>query len=187
MNEKIKYAALYVHSRSNYKKYPEFDCYDEKRNALNFDSMLPVIAHPPCRLYSRLRRFSNADEAEKEHAHNSLKIVRKNGGIFEHPASSKFWKVVDIIKPGRTDSFGGFTVCIDQSWFGYYTQKRTLLYICGMEPDQLPRYPIKFNASVRKFDNLTPKQRSETTDEMILWILSCLKIIEQNKKVPGSK
>lgn len=177
-----KYGALYVHKNSNYKLYDEFDCYDEDRNALNYNSSMPVVAHPPCRLFSKLRAFSKADISEKRLAYHALQVVRNNGGILEHPCTSRLWIEKEIVKPGTTDVYGGFTISINQSWFGYYTQKRTRLYIVGISPAQLPSYPLSFDLIERKFDNLTPKQRSESTNQLIEWFLEILHLIYQNKK-----
>lgn len=172
---------LFVHNRSTYKKLPLFDCYDEKRNALNYTGSSAVICHPPCRTFSRLRGLSSAPIQEKQLAYFAIDLVRKNGGIVEHPADSNLWKECNIVKPGTYDIYGGFTFCIDQSWFGYYTQKRTLLYIVGMKMKQIPDYDFNRDISTRKFQNLTAKQRSETTVELCLFLQKITNIIEKNK------
>lgn len=177
-----KYAALYVHSKSNYKLYDDFDCFDEARDTRNFKGNMPVVAHPPCRLFSRLRAFSKADIDEKKLAYTALAVVRKNGGILEHPCSSLFWKEANIVTPGQRDKYGGFTISINQHWFGYYTEKKTRLYIVGICPNQMPKFPLSFNAVTRKFGNLSRKQRSETTAQLIDWFILILEIISNNKE-----
>lgn len=168
---------LFVHPRSNYKKLDFFDCYDEKRNALNYTGSSAVIAHPPCRKFSRLRGLSCAPDSEKQLAYFALDLVRKNGGVLEHPADSLLWKEKQVVKPGTYDEYGGFTICIDQSWFGYYTQKRTMLYIVGIKMKDLPDY--SFNRDInRKFQNLTPKQRSETTTDLCMFLAEIVRRIK---------
>lgn len=171
---------LFVHNRSNYKKLPGFDCYDLKRNALTYKGDDPVICHPPCRLFSRLRAFSNADFKEKEFAYFALDLVRKNGGILEHPASSLLWKEKNLPLGCSVDEYGGFTLCIDQCWFGLSVRKRTYLYIVGIKARDLPGYPILNNIPFRKFSNLTTKQRSETTVELCLYLQKIILKIQEN-------
>lgn len=172
---------LFVHSKSNYKLDKEFDCYDEKRNALNYTGSSAVICHPPCRKFSRLRGLSQAPETEKQLAYFAVDLVRKNGGIVEHPHDSQLWKDKEVVKPGYTDQYGGFTICIDQSWFGYYTPKRTLLYIVGIKPKELPTYDFNRDINFRKFQNLTPKQRSETTPKLCEFLKKIIQAIEIRK------
>jgi hypothetical protein len=177
-----KIPVLFVHSKSNYKKDIDFDCYDEKRNALNFNSNQAVITHPPCRLFSRLKGLTQAPETEKQFASFSLDLVRKNGGILEHPFDSSFWKLNNIVKPGYIDEFGGFTLLINQSWFGYYTHKKTLLYIVGIKPKDIPDYSFYFDPyKIRKFQNLTQKQRSETTVQLVNFLKQIIIKINLNK------
>jgi len=177
----MKTPVLFVHNRSNYKKLDVFDCYDEKRNALNYTGSEPVICHPPCRTFSRLRGLSQAPIEEKQLAYWSIDLVRKNGGIVEHPHDSQLWKDKDVVKPGYTDQYGGFTICIDQSWFGYYTPKKTLLYIVGIKSKEIPDYDFNRDINFRKFQNLTKKQRSETTPELCIWLNEIVKKIRLSK------
>lgn len=173
----MKIPVLFVHARSNYKKLDTFDCYDEKRNALSFTGSLPVIVHPPCRLFSRLRGMSCAPPEEKELAYWAVDLVRKNGGVLEHPVGSTLWKDKNLPLPGQYDEFGGFTICINQSWFGYYAEKRTLLYIVGIKMGDLPGYPLSFDAVQKMVPQLTKKQRSETTVELCMYLAEIIKKI----------
>lgn len=169
---------LFVHKKSNYKKDSSFDCYDEQRNALNYKGSSAVICHPPCRLFSRLRGLTQALEEEKKLAYFAIDLVRLNGGIVEHPHDSKLWKDKNVVRPGYIDEFGGFTICIDQSWFGYYTPKRTLLYIVGIKPKDIPDYDFNRDINFRKFQNLTKKQRSETTSDLCIFLKKIIQKIE---------
>ncbi|MCL1888315.1 MAG: hypothetical protein FWF96_05545, partial [Kiritimatiellaeota bacterium] len=82
-------AVLCVAPRSHYKKIPGCDCYDAKRDAFNFPGWLPVVAHPPCRSWSRMRHFVKGNCArERELAARCVEWVRKFGGVLDHPAYS---------------------------------------------------------------------------------------------------
>lgn len=45
-------------------------------------------------------------------------------------------------KPGRSDKFGGWLCPVDQAQFGHRARKPTTLYICGIEPAELPTFPL---------------------------------------------
>src|SRR5574337_1533649 len=136
--------ALFVKKHSIYKKYLE-DCYDITRDALSFPMNKPIIAHPPCRLWGQLRHFSNADQSELWLAIWSITVARLCGEIVEHPERSLLWDYMGCPRPGERDTFKGFTVSVNLSWFGYEATKRTRLYIVGIEPKELPAYPISLN------------------------------------------
>lgn len=68
------------------------------------------------------------------------------GGVLEHPSTSRLWKVMNLPLPGKHDEFGGYTICIDQFWFGHKAQKKTFLYICGVPQSELPSIPLRFEA-----------------------------------------
>ncbi len=139
---KKEIAVLFAMSDSIYKTFPECDVYDADRNALTFNGGKPVIAHPPCRLFSKLRRFSTADKSEKKLAYWAVDTVRKNGGVLEHPFKSKLWEEKNLPKPNQKDKWG-FTIALPQFWFGHKALKRTFFYICGLDIKNLPA--IRFN------------------------------------------
>ena len=128
-------AVLFARPDSIYKTLPGCDVYDEARDARSWPGGSPLIAHPPCRLWSRMRRFSTAPAAEKGLALWGLEQVKRYGGVLEHPATSSFWKVADLS--------GGFVVALDQFWFGHPAEKRTKLFIAGILPSALPPIPFK--------------------------------------------
>jgi hypothetical protein len=43
----------------------------------------------------------------------------------------------------QRDQYGGWTLVIDQHWWGHLAQKRTRLYIVGCEPGDIPKMPLK--------------------------------------------
>lgn len=75
-----KVAVLFALKNSIYKTIPGCDVYDIKRNALTFPGRLPIVAHPPCRAWGRLRGLANIVEEEKDLARWALSQVRQWGG-----------------------------------------------------------------------------------------------------------
>jgi hypothetical protein len=133
---------LFAARNSVYKTIPGLDVWDEERDALNWPGGNPGIFHPPCRLWSRLAHMSTAPESEKELAFWSVEQVRKWGGVLEHPALSKLWDKARLPFPERRDQYG-FTILIDQFWFGHRARKPTLLYVCGTIKSNLPQTPLR--------------------------------------------
>lgn len=138
----MKVAALFVMNDSIYKTLPGVECYDKDRNALKFDGGCPVIVHPPCRLWGKLKYFSTASLDEKGLAIWAIDQVRKCGGVLEHPAFSDLWLGSRLPIPnGLPDEHGGYTIEVDQFHFGHKARKRTWLYIMGIPKKNLPAIP----------------------------------------------
>ena len=107
---------------SGYKERAQWDAYDAKRNALSYSGSLPVVAHPPCRAWGVMAHmsFRNADwsiddksikarENEKKLAVYSVDVVRKNGGVLEHPSGSKLFGSIIPNVDEFPDEFGGLS------------------------------------------------------------------------------
>jgi len=177
-------AVLFADKNSIYKTMVK-DVYTIENNALTFKSDKPVICHPPCRLFSRLRKFSTAPALEKELAYFAVSKVQENGGILEHPVSSTLFKEMQLPLPGHPpDQYGGFTICVNQNWFDFPARKPTLLYIVGCSKSELPPIPISFNAIAYTISqsNLKGKHkngkkelpkslRSSTTVRLARWLI----------------
>lgn len=184
-------AVLFARSDSIYKTLPGVDVFDADRNALTWTGGAPVVAHPPCRLWGRLRGMSTAPAAERDLAPWAVSQVRRWGGVLEHPAASALWPVANLPEPGVRDEFGGWTLPILQSWFGHRAEKATRLYICGVEPGSLPEIPFVLGEAshviaqmrtrrdgtrMRKGDagwrpEVTKTEREATPPEFAAWLL----------------
>jgi hypothetical protein len=127
-----------------------------------FNESIPVIAHPPCAQWSKLRSFAADNKKEKDLAMFCLETIQANGGIFEHPEGSAFFKYA-AIKP---------TISIDQHWFGFPCRKRTYLYFSQCIPDAVP---LCFDSYQKKFSQLTMPQRSFTTMLLAQWFISSIR------------
>lgn len=135
-------AILFARRDSNYKELPGCDVWDIERDARRWPGGAPVVAHPPCRAWGRLRHFANPREGEKELALWAVDQVRRFGGVLEHPCASTLWPVAGLPAPGERDAWGGWTLPIHQNWWGHRAEKATLLYIVGCEPSDIPAIPL---------------------------------------------
>lgn len=96
-------AALFVRSDSIYKRLPGVDAWDEQRDAMAWPGGCQVVAHPPCRLWAKLRQFARASDPVRERslALQAVAWVRQWGGVLEHPAESTLWLAAGLPGPGR--------------------------------------------------------------------------------------
>lgn len=153
--------------KSYYFDLPGLDVYGKERNAYNFTGTNPVIAHPPCAQWSRLRSFARFDLEEKGLANFCWEVVNKNGGVFEHPLGSSFFKNV------RIDMSKLYSV--DQSWFGFPARKRTLLYFHKCKP---LAFPLKFDAVQVKVENMGADARSLMTYSFATWLVKSVSNVQ---------
>lgn len=165
-------SVLFAMTDSIYKTLPGCDVWDEQRNALNFKGGAPIIAHPPCRLFSRMRYLSKADIEEKRLAYFAIDMVRNCGGVLEHPYQSKLWEEKKLPKPGQRDRWG-FTIAMPQFWFGHMITKPTLFYICGLGSSKnLPEIEFKLGDAGTVFERMPKHLRSATPPRMAQWLLA---------------
>lgn len=164
-------AALYVDPRG---PYPALgvDCWDEQRDARLYSGPSRVIAHPPCGPWGNLSAFSHG--AGKDCGPIAVDQVRRFGGVLEHPAHSKLWKVCGL--PPPFDLFGdgyGFTIQLYQGAHGHSCPKLTWLYAVGLKPcplrhgwgEQRGRVELQ-SSNVRHF---TPVQLAAA---LVAWVQS---------------
>lgn len=163
------------------------DTYNLARSAYSFQDNRPVIAHPPCRLWSRLRKFSTAPRCEMLTAIWAVYVIRQNGGVLEHPAASALWPFMQLPLPGHYDSYGGYSISINQHWFGHKARKNTLLYIKGVPLQHLPSIPLNFDAvthcvssskkKLSRLPALSKKERSATPLAFAKWLIQVQQLI----------
>jgi hypothetical protein len=170
-------AVLFARNDSRYKDFYCFDVYDINKDARVYCKNYPVIAHPPCRAWGILSHMANPREGERQLAYYALAQVRLNGGILEHPATSRLWKEAELpLVDEFSDSFGGFTIEIDQYDYGHVAHKMTKLYICGITRSDLPPPPPQCKdiplrsicGNVKGTVRCTQYQREYTPDNLIL-------------------
>lgn len=162
---------LCAETNSVYKTFKGVDVYDRVRNAYNFTGKNMVITHAPCAPWSRLRMLPGVSRLERDVAFFCWERVQVNGGIFEHPYGSAFFKEVGC-PPGQI-------VTVDQYDFGFTARKRTWLYFCGCVP--LP-YQKKSGEPTRKVEDMNSRgERSRTTYGFASWLIRC---VEHSDTIP---
>jgi hypothetical protein len=162
-------AALFCRRGSVYAELGA-DVWDEARDARRYRGEGPVIAHPPCRGWGRLRGQAKVVPGELELAMYAVRVVRRCGGVLEHPYASTLWRVARLAPPGFRDEHG-FTLCVDQFWFGHRAKKPTWLYIVGREPNSLPPYPLDLGFPSRTVEYMGRAERERTPEPMARWLL----------------
>jgi hypothetical protein len=139
-------AALCVSGRSIYKHLPGVEAYDRDRDARTFPGGTPVVAHPPCRLWSKFlatQAKSPDPRAEKELGLWCVEQVLKHGGVLEHPAHSRLFEAANLPVPNSPDATPFcYTLYVEQSWFGYNSRKPTWVLVCGVPKRQLVPVPF---------------------------------------------
>ena len=164
-------AALFVQRGGVYCDVPDVDPWDEERDARTYPGPWPVVAHPPCHLWTNLARV-NFKRWGGEHNRPgndggcfayALASVRSWGGVLEHPADSHAWAAHDLLAPRR----GGWcrdvrrptewTCEVCQSAYGHKARKRTWLLYCGAgQPPELDWSRPDGTHQVGKFDRNKP-------------------------------
>lgn len=121
MNRSV--AVLFARADSHYKALPDCDVWDIERDARKWPGGMPVVAHPPCRAWGRLRMFANPRKGERLLATWAVRQVRTWGGVLEHPVGSLLWPKAGLPAPGQRDRFGGWTLPIVQQWWGHRAER----------------------------------------------------------------
>lgn len=147
------------------------DTWNEARDARRYCGDSPVVCHPPCRGWGRLSHFANVCPGELDLARFAVAQVRRVGGVLEHPAWSRLWVDQSLPLPGVRDAFGGWTLPIDQIWFGHRARKATWLYICGLEPMEAPLLPLSFDAPVKPVERMGRAERERTPVALASWLV----------------
>jgi hypothetical protein len=172
-------AVLFARADSVYKTIPGCDVWDMERDARNWQGGSPLVAHPPCRAWGRLRQFAKPREDEKALAPWAVEQVRKWGGVLEHPEGSTLWAFAGLPLPGQRDAFGGWTLGIYQHWWGHRAEKATLLYIVGCEPKDIPVIPMRMEEvthcirptkSYPRKPSVTKPEREHTPPALAAWL-----------------
>lgn len=181
-------AVLFARADSIYKDMPGTDVWDIYRDARKRPGGTPVVAHPPCRAWGRLRTFAKPRPGERELALWSVDQIRKHGGVLEHPAHSLLWREKPLPEPGQVDAWGGWTLVVSQWWWGHKADKLTRLYICGATPEQLPPIPYRMGEAthviaqsnrrqkLRLRPEVTKREREATPPDLAIWLLDVARI-----------
>lgn len=132
-------AALFVDPKGVYSGLPDVDVWDEARDARLYAGPWPVVAHPPCARWSLMGQCRGYRDGKDEGCFKAaLDAVRTYGGVLEHPAHTLAWKVYALPSPAYgwqmiPDEHDGFSICVDQRWYGHEANKPTWLYVVGCD------------------------------------------------------
>lgn len=134
-HDSVRVAALYVDARGPYWTMPGVDPWDVRRDATRYGlqswDTSPVVAHPDCGPWGKLRHMYKG--SNHAHAPRAIEQVRRFGGVLEHPAHSRLWSPVHGVVlplPGApADAWGGVTIAVNQSDWGHVARKPTWLYL----------------------------------------------------------
>lgn len=194
--------ALFVDT-SKHGIYPRLlgaeNCWGEDRDARSYAGTEPVVAHPPCQLwtnmahvnYKRYPKEKNRPGNDGAMFAHALNCVRAYGGVLEHPANSHAWDEYrlnrpDTANPGwilsswkREWREGDYAVCqVSQATYGHKAQKLTWLLYSGKRP------PFPLNWKVTEgthqcgwFDRIKPtlgKREASATPEQFANVLILL-------------
>lgn len=186
-------AALFVETDGCYFGLPNVDPWDIHRDARAYPGPHPIVAHPPCQ---RWGAYSKGFPGKKIYETGNddgcfdaaWSALCRFGGVLEHPAHSKAWKVYNIPTPPKTGwlKVGGgkyftlWTCAVEQGHYGHVARKKTWLLYAGINtPPELiwgpsrQRLPAKRliergYASARRCGmvaNQSSKQRQRTPHE----------------------
>jgi hypothetical protein len=75
---------------------------------------------------------------------DALQQVYAWGGVLEHPKGSQLWDACELPKPNQieVDTFGGWTIEVNQVWFGHKCLKPTWVYICPIRKGRTLRADV---------------------------------------------
>jgi hypothetical protein len=167
-------SALFVRPDSVYKALG-VNCWDAARDARSYTGPGPVICHPPCRTWGVLRHWAGVREHPEEKALGPLAVgfVRRFGGVLEHPYQSGLWRACGMPQPGGVrDALGGFTLLVDQGWWGHPAPKPTYLYVVGCEPSEVPPMPVQLHRAGGRTLDLERADREATPRELAVWLVA---------------
>lgn len=161
-------AALFVDGKGCYAGLPDVEVWDVQRDARKYDGPWPVVAHPPCQLWTNFAAL-NFKRYGGEHNRpgndggcfaDALAAVRASGGVLEHPAFSKAWPTFGLVRPAQEGWMRTGTrefVCeVWQSAYGHAARKRTWLFYSGAWPAEMRWARMAGTHQVGWFDRIKP-------------------------------
>ena len=196
-----KVAVLFAMPGSVYRDLDGVECYDAERDARTWGGGMPVVAHPPCRAWGKLRGLAKREPAERALGIWAGHQVRAWGGVLEQPCWSKLWLAAGLPLPGDRDELGGFTLDVDQFWWGHRAQKRTWLYVCGCDPAEVPVMPFCLGQAPRVLTNVhglrvgmagyrpevSKRERSATPLALARWLVDLARLCAARRYLWGGQ
>jgi hypothetical protein len=151
-----------------YRAFPGIAVYTHAADAWTARVSGPVVAHPPCRCWSRASVLTRLETSlrvqEMMLGVYCAEQVLRHGGILEQPAWSKLWQYMDLPFPGqKTSDPLCWSVAVDQANWGHRISKPTWLLFSRIERAKVawPNWLLAGETNLVQ-RNLTPGQRSAT-------------------------
>jgi hypothetical protein len=170
-------AALYVETGGSYFGLDGVDPWDEARDARLYAGPHPVVAHPPCDRWHQLsavnhKRWGYTINEDGGCFKAAIKAVRNWGGVLEHPAESRAFKMHGIPEPRaghwQRSIDGDWVTEVNQAAYGHRARKRTWLLACHLSPPSLDWSDARGTHQIGQFDQKLPQlpkpERSATPE-----------------------
>jgi hypothetical protein len=177
----VTVAALYVDECGTYSSMPGVDPWPLTRNAKTYAGPWSVVAHPPCGPWSFGLRFL-CTKQDPECALRAVDAVRAFGGVLEHPKYSVLWRACRLPYPGELpDRWGGRSYEVNQVSWGHCCEKKTWLYVVGVDPYVVdrgirtggtPTHRITSGPNGPKLPSVDKRARSATPPAFASWLVS---------------
>jgi len=184
----VKIAALCVAPNSVYKTMRDVDAYDSKRDVRTFQGGMPIVAHPPCRAWSAYTSHqAKPSLGEAELGLLCADLLRRWGGVLEHPAHSRLFHAASLPLPGQR--IGDlFTVPVLQAWWGYPMKKATWLCFSRIDVASLDFPYIEHDSRSgvgdrRRQQVMSKHQRAATHPALAEFLVSAAR--QTNSRKPG--
>lgn len=130
---------MFVDPRGVYATLPGVDPWGPEREARDYPGPYPVVAHPPCARWGWHARALSTEAAGYDGGrfYAAWSVVRRWGGILEHPASSLAWTEFGLQRPGGwgwtrgpvTRAGAVWACAVDQGHYGHPAPKRSWLLL----------------------------------------------------------
>jgi len=177
----VKVAVLCADSRGVYAGIQDVDLYDRARDVRSFAGGLPVVAHPPCRVWSAYTSHQAKPEpGERELGLLCAEWLRREGGVLEHPAHSRLFGAAGLPGPGRRAG-DLITVPVLQAWWGYPMRKATWLCFSGIDVKALEFPYCDYDSSHgigdrRRQQVMSKNQRAATCEPLARWLIAAAQL-----------
>ena len=177
---------LFARSDSCYHDLVE-DVWDIQRDARGYTGTNPVVCHPPCRGWGRLRHWAKPRHDEKALALFAVDQVRRCGGVLEHPHGSTLWGAAGLPLPGMpADAWGGWTLLVEQGWWGHAAPKPTYLYIVGCSRADVGELPVQLRRAAGRTLELSPADRERTPPRFAAFLVALAEKCRAGSQLHGS-
>jgi hypothetical protein len=102
----------------------------------------------------------------------AVEQVRRWGGVLEHPAHSRLWAAADLPRPGELpDGHEGYTIHVEQGWWGHAAPKPTWLYLVGV-PREVVVLPALRSQPIGRVERMAKTRRHLTPPDFARYLVS---------------